>query len=78
MEHQNPNPLSDPLFFRITAFSTALGMGLLGAFLFSLKDIRHDTSLEFSWATVVAFIIGACVGWGFWAWVRQRTSTSAK
>lgn len=71
---QNPNPLSDPTFYRITAFSTALGFGLMGAFLFSLRDIRHDVSLEFSAATVIAFFVGAAAGWGFWAWVRRRVS----
>jgi hypothetical protein len=76
MEQQNPNLLSDPTFYRITAFSTALGMGLMAAFLFSLKDIRHDTALEFSWRTVAAFVIGAAVGWGFWAFVRRRVSTA--
>jgi hypothetical protein len=73
MEQQNPNPLADQTFFRIAAFSTALGLGVMGAFLFSLKDIRNDTSLQFSWMTVAAFVIGAAIGWGFWAFVRNRT-----
>jgi ABC-type Fe3+-siderophore transport system permease subunit len=78
MEHQNPNPLSDPTFYKITASSTALGLGLMAAFLFSLKDIGHDTSLEFSWVTIAAFVIGAALGWGFWAFVRRRTSTAVE
>ncbi len=69
---QNPNPLSDPSFFRITAFSTALGFGCLLAFLFSLRDIRHDVTFDFSAVTVVSFAVGAAAGWGFWAWVRRR------
>jgi glycerol uptake facilitator-like aquaporin len=78
MEQQNPNPLSDPTFYKITAFSTALGLGLLAAFLFSLKDIRRDTTLEFSWVTVVSFVIGAVIGWSFWAWVRRRAGSPAR
>jgi hypothetical protein len=71
---QNPNPLSDPTFFRITAFSTALGLGLMLAFLFSLRDIRHDVTLEFSAKTVISFLAGAAAGWAFWAWIRNRVA----
>jgi hypothetical protein len=39
----------------------------------SLKDIRHDVSLEFTATTVIAFVVGAAVGWGFWAFVRKRS-----
>ena len=70
---QNPNPLSDKMFYRIASASTALGFGCLLAFLFSLRDIRHDTTLEFSAVTVIAFAIGAALGWAFWAFVRRRT-----
>lgn len=73
MEH-NPNPLSDPKFYRITAASTALGFGSLLAFLSSLRDIRHDVTFDFSAVTIIAFLIGAALGWGFWAWVRRRTA----
>lgn len=71
---ENPNPLADPKFYHITAFSTALGMGVMLAFLVSLRDIRNDLSFVFSYKTVVMFIIGAAFGWGFWAWVRKVTS----
>jgi hypothetical protein len=69
---QNPNPLADPKFYNITAFSTALALGCMCAFLVSLRDIRHDLSLDFSFNTVLFFAIGAVAGWGFWAWVRKR------
>jgi len=70
---QNPNPLSDKMFYRITAASTAIGFGCLLAFLFSLRDIRHDTTFVFSATTVISFLIGAVVGWTFWAVVRRRS-----
>ena len=76
MEQQNPNPLSDPTFYKITAVSTALGLGVMCAFLASMKDIRHDVALEFTPMTVIAFIIGAAVGWGFWAFVRRKTAAA--
>lgn len=72
---RNPNPLADPKFFQITAGSTALGFGCMLAFLFSLRDIRNDVSFEFSIGTVLAFAIGAGLGWGFWAWVRRRLAS---
>jgi hypothetical protein len=77
MEQQNPNPLADRTFFKIAAFSTALGLGIMCAFLASLKDIRNDTSLVFTVWTVIWFLLGAAIGWGFWAFVRRKT-TAAK
>jgi hypothetical protein len=70
---QNPNPLADPKFYHITAFSTSLALGCMLAFLFSLHDIRNDLSFDFSFLTVVMFIVGAAIGWGFWAVVRKFT-----
>lgn len=70
---QNPNPLADQRFFQITAFSTALALGCMLAFLFSIRDYQNDLSFDFSAKTVIMFIIGAAVGWGFWAWVRKAT-----
>ena len=70
---ENPNPLADEKFYKITAFSTALGMGCLLAFLISLRDIRTDLTFVFSYKTVLMFILGFAMGWGFWAWVRKMT-----
>ena len=71
---QNPNPLADRRFYQITAFSTALALGCMLAFLVSLRDIRKDLAFDFSIKTVLFFILGAAIGWGFWAWVRSRTA----
>lgn len=57
--------------FRIIVVSTALGFGTLAAFLFSLRDIENDVSLEFSAATVIAFVVGAFSGWAFWYFLRR-------
>jgi hypothetical protein len=73
---QNPNPLSDRNFYRITAASTALGFGCLLAFLFSLRDVRHDVTFDFTAKTIVSFVIGAVLGWAFWAFVRRKTSAA--
>jgi len=74
MEQQNPNPLADPTFYKITAASTALALGVMCAFLASLRDVRRDVSLEFSIFTVIWFAIGILAGWGFWAFIRRRIS----
>jgi hypothetical protein len=71
---QNPNPLADPKFYHITAFSTALALGCMLAFLVSLRDIRKDLAFDFSIKTVVMFVVGAAIGWGFWAFVRKISS----
>jgi hypothetical protein len=71
---QNPNPLADPKFYFITALSTALALGCMLAFLVSLRDLRSDLSFVFSIKTVLMFILGAALGWGFWAWVRKATA----
>lgn len=71
---ENPNPLADQKFYYITASSTALALGCMLAFLISLRDIRTDLSFDFSYKTVLMFIVGAALGWGFWAWVRKITA----
>ena len=58
-------------FFRIVSISTALAFGALAAFLYSMKDITRDSSLEFSTGTVVVFVLAAAAGWGFWSIVRR-------
>ena len=55
---------------RIMTLSTELGFGALAAFLYSLKDLANDVSFVFSAGTVVAFVVGATVGWAFWRGVR--------
>lgn len=56
--------------FRIMTFSTALGFGVLAAFLYSLSDVTNEIKLVFSFGTVVAFAVGAAAGWAFWRGVR--------
>ena len=58
-------------FFRIVSVSTALSFGALAAFLYSMKDITGDSSLEFSAGTVIVFVLAAAAGWAFWSIVRR-------
>jgi hypothetical protein len=59
-------------FFRIVKIATALALGTMTAFLYSMKDISHDASLEFSAGTVISFVIAAVLGWWFWSFVGKR------
>ena len=72
---ENPNPLADQKFYFITALSTALALGCMLGFLVSLRDLRTDLSFDFSYKTILMFIVGAALGWGFWAWVRRKTAS---
>jgi len=57
-------------FFRIVSISTGLALGTMAAFLYSMKDLAHDATLEFTPGTVVAFVLGAAAGWGFWRGIK--------
>ena len=75
--------MSDPTrnqrdFFLIVKISTALALGTMGAFLYSIKDISHDASLEFSLGTVVVFLIAAAAGWFFWTLVANLASAKRR
>ena len=62
-------------FFRIVSISTALAFGTMAAFLYSMKDITRDATLEFTPGTAVVFVIAAAAGWWFWRWVKARNQT---
>ena len=71
--------MSDPTrnqrdFFRIVKIATALALGTMAAFLYSMKDITHDASLQFSAGTVIVFVIAAAAGWFFWSFVANASS----
>jgi hypothetical protein len=57
---------------RVMVVGTALAFGILAAIIVSMKDfIGGNATFEFSYKTVVAFVIGALAGWGFWGVVRR-------
>ena len=76
---KSPEPSSEQIakdsknerdLLRIITLSTALGFGALAMFLYSLKDLANDVSFVFSTGSVIAFVLGAGAGWGFWRGVR--------
>ena len=52
-------------FVRVVKLATALGMGLMAAFLFSLKQVHPAIRLEFGVGTLLAFSITAVFSWMF-------------
>ena len=54
-------------FIFVVKAGTALSMGLMAAFLYSLKTVHPTIRLEFTLGTVAAFIIAAFASWKFCA-----------
>ncbi|MBK7998753.1 MAG: hypothetical protein IPK15_08550 [Verrucomicrobia bacterium] len=52
-------------FVQVVKFSTALGLGLMAAFLYSLKQVHPNIVLEFGFGTVLAFLVTAVFSWLF-------------
>lgn len=58
-------------FLRIAAFATALSFAMMGAVLVSIRVSPH-VAFIFSFWTVLAFIVGALMGWYLWEIPRRR------
>jgi drug/metabolite transporter (DMT)-like permease len=52
-------------FVRVVKFATALSLGVMAAFLYSLKGVHPAIRLEFGLGTVLAFLITAAFSWLF-------------
>jgi hypothetical protein len=52
-------------FIRVVQFATALGLGLMAAFLYSLKQVHPSIRFEFNLGTVLAFLFTAVLSWAF-------------
>jgi hypothetical protein len=52
-------------FFRVVKISTALGMGSMAAFLYSLKQVHPEIRFRFSAGTVLIFLVVAIFSWIF-------------
>lgn len=52
-------------FIQVVKVSTALGLGLMAAFLYSLKQVHPHIVLEFGFGTVLAFLVTAVFSWLF-------------
>ena len=52
-------------FVRVVKIATALGLGVMAAFLYSLKQVHPTIRLELGLGTVLAFLITAAFSWIF-------------
>ena len=69
MSENSPHERS---LYRVMVIGTALSFGLLAAIAASMKDFfGGNAAFEFSAWTVIAFILGAAAGVGFWWLVRR-------
>ena len=59
-------PTKDELdFVRVVKIGTALGLGVMAAFLYSLKQVHPTIVLEFGFGTVLSCAIAAAFSWVF-------------
>ena len=57
---------------RVMIIGTAISFGAMAAIVVSMKDFfRGNAALEFSYKTVVAFVLGCLAGWLFWKAVKR-------
>ena len=52
-------------FVQVVKFGTALGLGLMAAFLYSLKQVHPHIVIEFGFGTVLSFLVTAGFSWVF-------------
>lgn len=57
---------NDRGLLRVIQFSSAFGLGLMAAFLYSVKQVTPELRCELSAGTGIAFVAGAAFSWVFW------------
>jgi hypothetical protein len=64
---------------KIFVWATALSFGILAAIAFSMKDfIGGNASFQWSYKTLLGFVIGSVLGWLFWSFVNRRIRKASK
>jgi hypothetical protein len=61
-------------FTWILQLSSAVCLGGLAAFLFSVKAVTPNVQVEFSAGSVAAFVLAAAFSWAFWRFVLTKAS----
>jgi NhaP-type Na+/H+ or K+/H+ antiporter len=60
---------------RVMVIGTSISFGAMAAIVVSMKDFfRGNAALEFSYKTVVAFLLGCVAGWLFWKFVKRKSN----
>lgn len=62
---------------RVIKLSSTVGLGLMAAFLYSIKQVTPRLRCEFSFGTGVSFLLGAALSWFFWRLVFGRPDGAA-
>ena len=57
---------NDRALMRVIRISATLSLGLMAAFLFSIKQVTPDLKCQLSPGTGIAFVVGAVFSWVFW------------
>jgi hypothetical protein len=67
------NSQHEKTLFRVMVIGTCLSFGMLGAIAGSMKDFIHgNAAFEFSFRTILGFVIGFVIGWAFWKVLRTK------
>jgi hypothetical protein len=62
-----PPPNNERDFMRVVKIGTSLSMGLMAAFLISLKQVHPSIEFRFGFGAIAAFLIAAVASWRFCA-----------
>jgi high-affinity Fe2+/Pb2+ permease len=68
---------NDRDFYRVVQVSSALGLGIVAAFLYSIREVNPSIRFEFSIGSIVAFLLAAAASWIFWRNLPLRSGESA-
>ncbi len=63
---------------RVIQWSSALGLGLMAAFLYSIKQVTPELRYKISVGTGVSFAVAAALSWAFWRLVFGKPDASEK
>jgi len=61
---------------RVIKCSSALGLGLMAAFLYSIKQVTPELQYKISLGTGVSFAAAAALSWAFWRLVFGKPNSS--
>ena len=69
-------PNNDRDLTRVIKCSSALGLGLMAAFLYSIKQVTPELQFRISVGTGVSFVAAAALSWAFWRLVFGKPNSS--
>src|SRR6266567_3605327 len=69
-------PNNDRDLTRVIKCSSALGLGLMAAFLYSIKQVTPELQYKISLGTGVSFAAAAALSWAFWRLVFGKPNSS--